>query len=113
LDEKDKEERRGLIKENNLKKYGLNVSMWGTRGLGRVFQNKIKEVSRECVRKALKSMGASYVKARIAYFEAGEEERRKFAKQFLRDIHDKPLSAVLLFQDEMSAGCNPHKITFL
>jgi len=109
LDEKDKEELKELIQENNPKKHGLNASTWDTRELVEYFKGRGKEVSRECIRKALKSMGASYVKAQIVYSEADEEERSKFAEQFLKDMQQKPDSVVVLFQDEMSAGCNPHK----
>lgn len=109
LDEKDKEEIKHLVEENNPKKHGLNASFWDTKELAAYFKNKGRDISRECFRNALKGLGARYVKAQIVYSEADEEARSKFAEQFLKEMKEKPDSVVVLFQDEMSAGCNPHK----
>lgn len=54
-------------------------------------------------------MGAKYVKAQLLYPEADEKRRRDFAEQFHREMASKPASVIVLFQDEMSAGCPPRK----
>ena len=40
------------------------------------------------------------MKAEIEYAEADQDEREKFAWQFLQDLASKPDSVVVLFQDE-------------
>ncbi|MEM2956854.1 MAG: IS630 family transposase [Candidatus Jordarchaeaceae archaeon] len=109
LDEKDKEEIRKLVEENDPTKHGINASFWDCRELRLYFLRRGKTVSQETVRRCLKSMGARYVKAEIEYAEADEDEREKFARQFLQDLASKPDSVVVLFQDKDGCGVLPKK----
>jgi transposase len=107
LDEDDKAELKDLVEENNPKRHGINASFWDTKEIQTYFMNNGKEVSRETIRNALKCMGARYVKAQLLYPEADENQRRQFAEQFHKEMASKPKSVIVLFQDEMSAGCPP------
>ncbi|MEM3650330.1 MAG: winged helix-turn-helix domain-containing protein, partial [Candidatus Jordarchaeaceae archaeon] len=90
-------------------KHGINASFWDRRELRLYFLRRGKTVSQETVRRCLKSMGARYVKAEIEYAEANEDEREKFARQFLQDLASKPDSVVVLFQDKDGCGVLPKK----
>lgn len=109
LDEKDRQRIRGLVDEGSPKKHGVNAGCWGTRELRTYFAKRGKVVSRDALRVTLKRMGARYVKAVIEYEEADEQERLAFAKQFFEDLRRKPKSAVVLFEDEMSANCSARR----
>jgi len=109
LDEKDKRKIRDLIEEGDPKKHGLNAGSWGTSELQAYFARRGKHVSRETLRVCLKGMGAHYVKAVIKYAEADLEKQAAFARQFFEELATKPDSVVVLFQDEMSAGCSARR----
>ena len=107
FDEKDKDEIKNLLKENNPQKHGINASAWDTKELHLYFQNNGKTVSRETIRRCLKDIGARYVKAQIQYPEADLEEQKEFARKFFSEKEKG--SAVILFHDEMSAACSARK----
>lgn len=107
LDEKNKKEIRRLLKENNPKKYGVNASFWDTKEFQMHFRKQCTEISRETLRRYLKKIGARYVKAVLRYPEADIEQQKEFAKEFFEETNST--SAIVLFQDEMSAGCSPRK----
>lgn len=109
LDENDRSEIKNLVEENNPKKHGINASFWDTKELQVYLMKNEKKVSRETIRSSLRGMGARYVKAQLLYPEADEKRRREFAEQFRREMASKPASVIVLFQDEMSAGCSPRK----
>ena len=84
LDENDKKEIRKLVEENSPRKHGLNASSWDCGELRKYFAGKGKIFSIEVIRKALKEMGAHYVKAIIQFPEADEKERLAFARAFIK-----------------------------
>ncbi len=97
------------MEEGDPKKHGVNASAWSTNELQTYFAKRGKEVCRNVLRLALKSMGAHYVKAIITYEEADEKLQRKFSRHFFKVLSEKPSDVVVLFGDEMSAGCQPRK----
>lgn len=107
LDEKDKKEIKKLVEENNPKKRGLNASAWDCSELKKYFARKGKIFSIEIIRKALKEMGAHYVKAIIRFPEADEKERLAFARKFIKQ--EKSANALVLFEDEMSMETSARK----
>jgi transposase len=107
LDKEDKEEIKRLLEENNPRKYGINASFWDTKEFQMYFAKQGRPISRETLRVYLKKMGARYVKAVLKYPEADMEQQREFAKNFFEETDSS--SAVVLFHDEMSAGCSPRK----
>ncbi|MFH1247434.1 MAG: IS630 family transposase [Candidatus Micrarchaeota archaeon] len=109
LSEKDKTKIKELVEEGDPKKHGVNASAWSTNELQYYFAQRGKVVCRNAFRVALKSMGAHYVKAIITYEEADEELQRKFSSHFFKVLSKKPSDVVVLFGDEMSAGCQPRK----
>ncbi|MEM3562523.1 MAG: hypothetical protein QXR19_04800 [Candidatus Jordarchaeaceae archaeon] len=109
LDEKDKEEIRRLVEENDPTKHGVNASFWDCRELRQYFLKKGKNCFPRNSKTMPEKYGARYVKAEIEYAEANEDEGEKFARQFLRDLASKPDSVVVLFQDETAVGCSPRK----
>jgi len=66
-----------------------------------------REISRETIRTCIKNMGAKYVKFQIKYPEADIELQKVFARKFFEQ--KKTASAIILFHDEMSAGCSARK----
>jgi len=109
LTDKDRQKLRRLVEENEPRKQGMNASAWDTKELQAYFLGQGKFVSRELLRRELLNMGGHYIKAQIAYAQADEEQRQEFAKQLLKEAVSLPNNAVLLFEDEMSAGCSPRK----
>ncbi len=109
LSDKDKTTIKKLIQEDDPKKHGVNASAWSTNELQSYFAKRGKVVCRNALRVALKSMGAHYVKAIVKYQEANVVLQRKFAKHFFKVLSQKPSDVVVLFADEMSAGCQPRK----
>lgn len=107
LDDKDKKEIKNLIEENNPKKHGISASFWDTKEIQTYFRMQGREVSRETIRACITAMGARYVKSQIKYPEADIEQQREFAKKFFEE--KKTTSAIILFHDEMSAGCSARK----
>jgi len=107
LDDEDKKEIKHLIEENNPKKHGINASFWDTKELRTYFQINGKNISRETIRSCIKEMGGRYVKSQIKYPEADIEQQRAFARSFFEQM--KTTSAIILFHDEMSAGCSARK----
>ena len=61
--EKEKEEMKDLVAENDLSKHGFQVTMWDTKSLQLYFEGKEINVSRETIRRTLLSMGGHYVKS--------------------------------------------------
>ena len=98
---------RYLLEENNPKKHGINASFWDTKELQIYFKKRNIDISRETLRKYLKLLGARYVKAVIKFPEADIEKQKEFAKRFFEN--NKSGSAIILFQDEMSAWCSARK----
>ena len=107
LGDGDKKEIKRLVEENNPKKHGLNASAWDCSELRKYFAKKDKIFSIETIRKALKEMGAHYVKAIIRFPEANEKERLSFARNFIK--HENRANAVVLFEDEMSMETSARK----
>lgn len=107
LADKGKEKIKRLLEENNPKKHGINASFWDTKELYLYFRKQDKKISRETLRKYLKQIGARYVKAVIKFPEADIDKQREFAKKFFEE--NKSSSAIILFQDEMSAWCSARK----
>ncbi len=107
LNDEDKKEIKKLVEENNPKKYGLNASAWDCSELRKYFARKNKTFSLEVIRKALKEMGARYVKAMIQFAEADEKKRAAFARTFIKQ--EKSANAVVLFEDEMSIETRARK----
>lgn len=107
LSDDDKKEIRELVEENNPKKYGLNASAWDCSELRKYFVKKGKIFSIDVIRKALKEMGAHYVKSVIRFPEADEKERAEFAKSFVKD--SESAKAIIFFQDEMSVETKARK----
>jgi putative transposase len=107
IDENDKKEIKKLVEENNPKKYGLNASAWDCSELKKYFARKNKIFSLEVIRKALKEMGAHYVKAVILFPEADEKKRLAFARTFIKT--ENSANAVVLFEDEMSMETSARK----
>ncbi len=107
LSGKGKEVIKSLLEENNPKKHGINASFWDTKELQMYFRKQDKDISRETLRKYLKLIDARYVKAVIVFPEADIEKQRAFAKKFFEE--NKIGSAIILFQDEMSAWCSARK----
>ena len=96
-----------MLEENNPKKHGINASFWDTKELRMYFRKQKIDISRETLRKYLKQLGARYVKAVIVFPEADTEKQKEFAKKFFEE--NKAGSAIILFQDEMSAWCSARK----
>lgn len=109
LDEKDRQKIRELVEEGDPKKHGFNAGLWGTLELQAYFAARGKTVSRDALRVCLKGMGAHYVKSVVKYAEADAKKQVEFARQLLEKLASKPDSAVVLFQDEMSAGCSARR----
>lgn len=107
LDNSDKKEIKKLLEDNDPKKYGINASFWDTKELQAYFQKQGKRISRETFRACLKGLGARYVKSVIIFPEADTEKQKEFAKKFFEE--NKSCSAIILFQDEMSAWCSARK----
>ncbi len=107
LNDEDKKEIKKLVEENNPKKYGLNASAWDCSELRKYFARKGKIFSLEIIRKALKKLGARYVKAVILFAEADEKERIAFAKSFVKA--SESAKAIIFFQDEMSVETKARK----
>lgn len=105
--EKNKDELKQLLKENNPKKHGVNASFWDTKELKIYFNKKKIMISRETLRKYLKQMGARYVKAVIKFPDADLEKQKEFAKQFIKI--NKIKDVIILFEDEMSAETSARK----
>ncbi|MGI0134213.1 MAG: IS630 family transposase [Candidatus Micrarchaeaceae archaeon] len=104
LTEKDKETIKGLVDENNPKKYGINMSCFDTKGLQIYFASRGTVVSRETIRLCLHELGAHYVKAVHNYTEANRKEQIEFAKRELERIGSVPEDTAVLFEDEASVG---------
>jgi transposase len=109
LTEKQKQEIRNLIEENDPKKHGINASAWDTKELMHYFAARGVQISRESLRTALLEMGAKYVKATLKYAEADLEKQREFARQFFMETEQNMRKALVFFEDEMSAGCSARK----
>ena len=107
LSEKEKDKIRRLLKENNPRIYGMNASFWDTKELQMHFKKQNIDISRETLRKYLKQLGARYVKAVIKFPEADIKKQKEFAKRFFSQ--NKSGSAIILFQDEMSAESSARK----
>ena len=107
LTDVDKKEIKKLVEENNPKKHGLNASAWDCNELRKYFARKGKIFSIDVIRKALKEMGARYVKAIIQFAEADENERMVFAKSFVKA--EKSAKAIIFFEDEMSVETKARK----
>lgn len=107
LGEKDREGLKRLLQEDSPKQHGINASFWDTKEIQAYLIRNGRDVSRETVRVCLKGMGAHFVKAQLKYQEANAELRRRFAEQFRKEAESKPNSVIVLFEDEMSAGCSP------
>lgn len=104
----DERELKRLVEENDPRKHGVNASVWDCAELVKYFARKGRAVSDETIRISLKRLGARYVKAVLAYAEADERERLAFAQQALRAFAHKG-TAVVLFEDEMSAELSARK----
>lgn len=109
LDENDKEIIRRLIDEGQPKKHGLNAGMWDCKELQEYFHLKGKDISAETLRKCLVAMGAHYVKSELHYAEADLQKQKDFANEIIKKIDAKDENTVVLFEDEMSAGCSVRK----
>ena len=109
LTAQDRKKLRKRIKENNPRKFGFHTSSWDTKELCAYFAGQGIEVSRELVRRELRKMGAHYVKAQITFAQADEKARQEFASEFLTHVNKMPSNTVVLFEDEMSAGCSPRR----
>lgn len=107
LDENDKKEIKKLVEENNPKKHGLNASTWDCGELKKYFAARGRIFSLEVIRKALKEMGAHYVKAIIRFPEADEKKRLAFARTFIKQ--ENSANALVLFEDEMSTETSARK----
>lgn len=107
LSDEDKKEIKGLVEENNPKKYGLNASAWDCTEFRKYFAKRGKIFSIDVIRKALKEMKAHYVKSVIGFPEADEKERAEFAKTFVKE--QESANAVVLFEDEMSVETTARK----
>lgn len=107
LAENDKKEIKKLVEENNPRKHGLNASSWDCSELKKYFARNGRIFSLEVIRKALKEMGARYVKAVIEFPEADEKKRLAFARKFIKQ--EKNANALVLFEDEMSTETSARK----
>ncbi len=108
LTDKDEDEMKRLIDENDPKKYGLNASTYTTKELQEHFlrfHNKF--IDEETFRAHLKGMGAHYVKSQLRYDEADEGKQIKFAQNFY-DIATNYGFTKILFIDEMSVSTSAH-----
>jgi len=85
----------------------LNASAWDCSELKKYFATRGKIFSLEVIRKALKEMGAHYVKAIIQFHEADEKKRLAFARKFIKQ--EKSANALVLFEDEMSTETSARK----
>lgn len=109
LTEKDKEQIKKLVEENNPQKHGMNAGIWDTKELQWYFLQRGKAFSQETIRRCLVGMRAHYVKAEIGYAEANEAQQARFAHRFFNEMKWKPNSVVVLFQDESAVYCAPKK----
>jgi transposase len=109
LTDAERQKLKKLVEENNPRKHGINASAWDTKELQAYFMRQGKLVSRELLRTELLKMGGHYIKAQIAYSQADEQQRIEFARKLLKEAVSLSNNAVLLFEDEMSAGCSPRK----
>lgn len=89
------------------KKHSINASFWDTKELQMYFKKQNIHISRETLRKYLKLFGARYVKAVMRFPDADIDKQKEFARKFFEN--NKSGSAIILFQDEMSAWCSARK----
>jgi len=108
LSPEDKALIRKLVEKNNPQQHGINASQWDCSELSKYFARHGRAVPDEIIRKALKEMGAHYVKAVLKYAEVNERERRSFALKLVRELRGKN-GAIVLFEDEMSAELSARK----
>ena len=107
--EKEEKELKKLIGENDPKKHGINAGIWDCKELSRYFTKKGKPFSDEVIRAHLKKMGAHYIKAKIQYAEADLRLQRRFAKQFMKELGEKPENVIILFEDEAAVRSSAAK----
>ncbi|EQD35368.1 ISMsm5, transposase, partial [mine drainage metagenome] len=92
------------MEEDDPSKHGFAVTMWDTSSLHAHFAAKGMIVSRGTLRRKLLELGGRYVKAVHEYAEADIKKQLAFARKTLKTAKSADDDAVILFEDEMSAG---------
>lgn len=108
LTNEDEKEIKGLLDENDPKKYGINAVSYTTTELREYFM-KVHgmAIDEETLRAHLKATGARYVKSQLRYKEADQNKQIQFARNFLTLATDYGFTKIL-FIDEMSVSKSAH-----
>lgn len=108
LTKEDEKEIKGLIEENDPKRYGINASSYTTVELQEYFLKVHgRTIDAETFRVHLLETGARYVKAQLRYDEADQNKQIEFARNFMTLATNYGFTKIL-FLDEMSVSTSAH-----